>query len=172
MYNQDKLKAGSSAYFYPTQSRQECWTVKILANYDNMCEVKFDGILVPRWATKGCPGPLREPTYLAHKTSLVPRHPEHDDYEKMQLWSLKVANWKYEQLRARDLAEFTLYKKYKKSLTYLLGQLIVSFNNYDDGVVIKGILKSIDSGTLLCRILYKDTIILRDISDLTIVDIL
>jgi len=169
---QNKFKVGSSAYFYPTINRQECWTVKILTNYDTMCEVRFDGIQVPLWASKGCPGPLRENTYLAHTTSLVPRHPEQDDYEKTQLWSLKVATWKLEQLRARDLAEFTVYKKYKKSLHYLMGKLLVSFKEYNDGSISSGILKSVDQKTHVCRILSRDTIVLRDFSDLTILDIL
>lgn len=169
---QEILKEGSSAYFYPTQNREECWTVKILTNFGNMCEVRFDGILVPDWASKGCPGPLREPIYLAHTSSLVQRIPQHDDIINMQLWAVKVADWKYTQLRARDLAEFTVYKKYKKSLHYLMGQLIVSFKDYNDGLLTKGILKSVDQKTLLCRILVGTTIVLRDFSDLTIVDIL
>ena len=169
MYSKrDLFKSRDSAYLYPYEHLPECWSVKIVENHDNMCTVKFDGILVPEWARYGCPGPFREETYLAYTTSLRPREQEPSDLEKMHLWEKKVEAWKLAQHRARDLAEFIVFKKYKKPLMYLVGSLVVSFTDFDGHHT--GILQSIDSRTLMCRVLINNTILFADMSAIRIVD--
>lgn len=164
----EMFKAKDSAYLYPYDHLPECWSVKIVENLDNMCIVKFDGILVPEWAKYGCPGPLREDIYLAYTRSLKPREQETSDLEKMHLWEKKVEAWKLAQKRARDLAEFLVFKKYKKPLLYLLGSLVVSFTDFDGHHT--GILQSIDNRSLMCRVLINGTVVFADMSAIRIVN--